>query len=209
VAVFDASQGVEPQSETVWRQADKYNVPRLCFINKMDKTGADFFMSLESIKKRLNPKAVAYQLPIGTEDTFSGVIDLLTKKAYKFEGNFGEQIIEIQIPQDMVEKVEKYRSVLVEKIVEFDDSLTEKYLNGEEIDIADLKKALRKGVIANGIYPVLCGTALQNTGIQLVLDAVCDYLPSPLDVPELDGTEVKDESVKVVIKADEKEPFVG
>jgi len=209
IAVFDASQGVEPQSETVWRQADKYNVPRLCFVNKMDKTGADFYMSLESIKKRLNSKAVAYQLPIGTEDTFSGLIDLLTQKAYKFEGNFGEQIVEIPIPQDMTEKVEKYRSVLVEKIAEFEDVLTEKYLNGEEIDVADLKKALRKGVIINGIYPVLCGTALQNTGIQPVLDAVCDYLPSPLDVPELDGTEVKDESVKVVIKADEKEPFVG
>ncbi|HPT08503.1 MAG TPA: elongation factor G [bacterium] len=209
IAVFDASQGVEPQSETVWRQADKYNVPRLCFVNKMDKTGADFYMSLESIKKRLNSKAVAYQLPIGTEDTFSGIIDLLTRKAYKFEGNFGEQITEIPIPQDMTEKVEKYRSVLVEKTVEFDDVLTEKYLNGEEINVDDLKKALRKGVIVNGIYPVLCGTALQNTGIQPVLDAVCDYLPSPLDVPELEGTEVKDESVKVIIKADEKEPFVG
>ncbi len=209
IAVFDASQGVEPQSETVWRQADKYNVPRLCFVNKMDKTGADFYMSLESIKKRLNSKAVAYQLPIGTEDTFSGIIDLLTRKAYKFEGSFGEQITEIAISQDMTEKVETYRSVLVEKIAEFEDVLTEKYLNGEEIDVDDLKKALRKGVIVNGIYPVLCGTALQNTGIQPVLDAVCDYLPSPLDVPELEGTEVKDESVKVIIKADEKEPFVG
>lgn len=209
VAVFDASQGVEPQSETVWRQADKYQVPRLCFINKMDKTGADFFMSLASIQKRLNSKAVAYQLPIGTEDNFIGMIDLLTRKAYKFEGNFGEKLIEIDIPADLSEAVEKYRNELVEKVVEFDDSLTEKYLNGEEIEVDSLKKALRVGVISNGIYPVMCGTALKNIGIQLVLDAVSDYLPSPLDIGEIEASEVKDESRKVIIRSDEKEPFVG
>jgi len=209
IAVFDASQGVEPQSETVWRQADKYHVPRICFINKMDKTGADFYMSLESIKKRLNPKAVAYQLPLGAEDTFSGVIDILTKKAYKFEGSFGEQINEIPVPEDMKEKVEKYYGELVEKIAEFDDSLTEKYLNGEEISLVELKKALRTGVIGNGIYPVMCGTALQNIGVQLALDAVCEYLPSPLDVPQIEATDIDDETKKTVIKADEKEPFMG
>lgn len=209
IAVFDGSQGVEPQSETVWRQADKYKVPRLCFINKMDKTGADFYMSLESIKKRLNSRAVAYQLPIGSENTFSGVINLLEKKAYKFEGNFGEKIVEIEIPADMKDKVEKYYNELVEKIAEFDDSLTEKYLGGEQLTIEELKPALRKGVISNGIYPVLCGTALQNIGVQMALDAVCDYLPSPLDVPEIEATEVKDETKKMIIKPDEKESFTG
>ncbi len=209
IAVFDASQGVEPQSETVWRQADKYNVPRICFINKMDKTGADFYMSLESIKKRLNPKAVAYQLPLGAEDTFSGVVDILTKKAYKFEGSFGEKITEVEIPADLKEKLDKYYGELVERIAEFDDSLTEKYLNGEEISLAELKSAMRKGVIANGIYPVMCGTALQNIGVQLALDAVCEYLPSPLDVPQIEATDVDDETKKIVIKADEKEPFTG
>jgi len=209
IAVFDGSQGVEPQSETVWRQADKYKVPRLCFINKMDKTGADFYMSLESIKKRLNSRAVAYQLPIGSENTFSGVINLLEKKAYKFEGNFGEKIVEIEIPADMKDKVEKYYNELVEKIAEFDDSLTEKYLGGEQLTIEELKPALRKGVISNGIYPVLCGTALQNIGVQMALDAMCDYLPSPLDVPEIEATEVKDETKKMIVKPDEKEPFTG
>ena len=209
VAVFDGSQGVEPQSETVWRQADKYNVPRLCFINKMDKTGADFYMSLESIRKRLNPKAVAYKLPIGAEDKFLGIIDILSKKAYKFEGNFGEQVNEMPVPEDMKDKLDQYYNELVEKIVEFDDALTEKYLGGEEISLEELKKTLRKGVIANGIYPVLCGTALQNVGVQLALDAVCDYLPSPLDVPQIEGSDVKDETKKIIIKADEKEPFAG
>ncbi|MCK9438829.1 MAG: elongation factor G [Patescibacteria group bacterium] len=209
IAVFDGSQGVEPQSETVWRQADKYNVPRLCFVNKMDKTGADFYMSLDSIKKRLNPKAVAYQLPIGSESTFSGVVDVLEKKAYKFEGNFGMNITEIEIPADIQDKVEKYHSELVERIAEFDDNLTEKYLSGEQISVEELKPALRKGVISNGIYPVFCGTALQNIGVQKALDAVCDYLPSPLDVPEIEATDVDDETKKVVVKPDEKEPFMG
>ncbi len=209
VAVFDGSQGVEPQSETVWRQADKYHVPRLCFINKMDKTGADFYMSLDSIKKRLNTKAVAYQLPIGAENTFSGVVDILTKKAYKFEGSFGEQISEIPVPEDMKAKVDEYYNELVEKIVEFDDALTEKYLGGEEISLDDLKKALRIGVISNGVYPVMCGTALQNIGIQLALDAVCEFLPSPLDVPQIEGTDINDETKKTIIKADDKEPFTG
>ena len=209
VAIFDASQGVEPQSETVWRQADKYNVPRLCFVNKMDKTGADFYMSLDSIKKRLNPKACAYQLPIGAEDSFVGIIDILTKKAYKFEGKFGEQVVEIPVPEDMKEKLEQYYSELVERIAEFDDAVTEKYLNGEEISLEEFKKALRKGVISNGIYPVMCGTVLQNTGVQPALDAVCDYLPSPLDILEIEASDVKDESQKIIIKADEKEPFSG
>jgi elongation factor G len=209
IAVFDGQAGVEPQSETVWRQADKYNVPRLCFINKMDKMGADFYMSLESIQTRLNSKAFAIQLPIGADSSFSGLIDLLEQKAYKFEGNFGEKIVEIPIPEDMKADVEKYRSLAVERIAEFNDALTEKYLNGEEITLEELRVALRKGVIANGAYPVLCGTALQNIGVQMALNSVCDYLPSPLDVPELEGTDVRDETKKVTIKPDDSAPFVG
>lgn len=209
IAVFDGSAGVEPQSETVWRQADKYKVPRICFINKMDKMGADFYMSLNSIKDRLNPRAVPIQLAIGADSTFSGVVDLILEKAFKFEGGFGEQIVEIDIPEDMKDKVKEFRGLLIEKIVECDESLMEKYLNGDEISIEELKIALRKGVIANEIYPVMCGTALQNIGVQLVLDAVKDYLPAPTDVPELVATDAKDEEKKVVVKASDDEPFAG
>jgi len=209
IAVFDGSQGVEPQSETVWRQADKYEVPRLCFINKMDKIGADFFMSLNSIQTRLNPKAAAIQLPIGAEDKFLGVIDLIAEKAYEFKGVHGEQVNEIPIPEDMKEKVKKYRSEMVEKIAECDDKTTEKYLSGEEISIEELKGALRKGVIINAIYPVLCGSALKNIGVQLALDAVNDYLPSPLDMPEIEGMDVRDETKKILVKANDNEPFAG
>lgn len=209
VAVFDGAAGVEPQSETVWRQADKYNVPRLCFINKMDKMGADFFMSLDSIRQRLNPKAVAIQLPIGAESTMRGTIDLIEQKAYEFEGNFGEKLKEIEIPVDMKEDVEKYRSEMIEKIVECDEAIMEKYLNGDEISVDELKKALRKGVIANEIYPVLAGTALQNIGVQLALDAVVDYLPSPIDIPDLIGHDPKDEEKEIIIKTDDNEKFAG
>ena len=209
VAVFDGSQGVEPQSETVWRQADKYNVPRLCFVNKMDKLGADFYMSLDSILKRLNPKAVAIQLPIGADSTFTGLIDLLEKKAYHFEGANGEKIVEIPIPADMTEQVEKYRAEMVEKVVECDEASMEKYLNGEEVSIEELKAAIRKGVIANAIYPVLCGSALQNVGVQLVLDAVVAYLPSPLDVAALEGTDPEDDEKKIKVNPVDDEPFSG
>jgi len=209
VAVFDGQAGVEPQSETVWRQADKYKVPRLCFVNKMDKMGADFYMSLDSIKNRLNNNAVAIQLPIGAESDLKGVVDLLTKKAYQFSGNFGEKIEEIVIPEDLKAKVEEYYNIMVEKVVECDEVLMEKYLNGEEISEAEYRAAIRKGVIANQIYPVLCGTALQNIGVQLVLDAVCEYLPSPLDVPEIEATDVRDETKKYPIKADDNSSFAG
>ena len=209
IAVFDGQAGVEPQSETVWRQADKYNVPRLCFVNKMDKMGADFYMSLDSIKTRLNAKAVAIQLPIGAENDLSGVIDLLTKKAYKFSGNFGVNIEEIAIPEDMKEKVEKFHAELVEKAVECDEAVMEKYLAGQEVTETELKIAISKGVIANDIYPVLCGTALQNIGVQLALDAVNDYLPSPLDVPQVDATDVSDLEKKIPVTADDSKPFIG
>jgi len=209
IAVFDGQAGVEPQSETVWRQADKYQVPRLCFINKMDKMGADFCMSLNSIRTRLNSRAVAIQLPIGAESNLSGVIDLLTKKAYIFSGHFGVNVEEIPIPEDMKEKVEQYYNELVEKVVECDEVTIEKYLAGQEISVEELKRAIRKGVISNSLYPVLCGTALQNIGVQLVLDAVNEYLPSPLDVPEVEASDVRDLEKKYQISADDSKPFVG
>lgn len=209
IAVFDGQAGVEPQSETVWRQADKYNVPRLCFVNKMDKMGADFYMSLNSIKTRLNQKAVAIQLPIGAESNLSGVIDLLSQKAYQFSGMNGVNIEEIPVPEDMKEKVSKFHNELIEKAVECDEGTMEKYLSGAEISSEELKAAIRKGVIANAIYPVLCGTALQNIGVQLALDAVNDYLPSPLDVPKLEVTDMNDAENKITIYAEDGKPFVG
>lgn len=208
VAVFDGQAGVEPQSETVWRQADKYKVPRLCFVNKMDKTGADFYMSLKSIRDRLNQKAVAIQLPIGAESNLSGVIDILTKKAYVFNGNFGVNIEEIPVPEDMKELVDKHYAELVERAVECDESVMEKYLAGEEISLEDLKRTIRKGVINNELYPVLCGTALQNIGVQFVLDAVSDYLPSPVDIPPIEASKLDSED-KVEIIADDGRVFVG
>ncbi len=207
IAIFDGAAGVEPQSETVWRQADKYNVPRLCFINKMDKMGADFYMSLDSIRKRLNPKAVAVQIPIGAEESMRGVIDLLTRQAYEFQGNFGEKRVEVDIPEEMKEKTEEFRKELVEHAAECDDALTDKYLNGEELDIEELKAAIRKGVIANKFFPVLAGSAKRNMGVQLALDAVVDYLPSPLDLPPKDGIDTDNEEKKIEVRADDNEPF--
>ena len=209
IALFDGQAGVEPQSETVWRQADKYHVPRLCFVNKMDKTGADFYASLQSIRDRLNSKAVAIQLPIGAESSLEGVIDLLEKKAYKFEGQNGEILTEIEIPADMSDKVEKYYNELIEKAVECDEVAMEKYLAGEEISLPEIKAAIRKGVINNEIYPVFCGTALQNIGVQLALDAVNDYLPSPLEVPEIVGTDIDNPEKTYKVKADDGDPFTA
>ncbi len=209
VAVFDGAAGVEPQSETVWRQADKYEVPRLCFVNKMDKLGADFIMSLNSIKERLSNKAVAFQLGIGAENDFSGVIDLFAKKAFKFTGEFGETIETIDIPDNLKDDVEKYRSEMIEKVVECDEDVMEKYLGGEEPNEEEFKRATRKGVLANAIYPVFCGTALQNIGVQLVLNAVVDYLPSPLDVKQIVAHDLKDEEKEIMINANDEEPFAA
>jgi elongation factor G len=209
IAVFDGAAGVEPQSETVWRQADKYEVPRLCFVNKMDKLGADFYMSLDSIRERLNPNAVAFQLPIGAEDNFSGVIDLMSRKAMKFSGNFGENIEEIEIPEDLKETVEKYRAEMVEKIVENDEAIMEKYLNGEEISIDELNKAAHAGVVNNNLYPVICGTALQNIGIQPALNSVIEYLPDPVEAVDIVGHDPKDEEKEVVVKSNDDEPFAA
>ncbi|KKP37710.1 MAG: Elongation factor G [Candidatus Peregrinibacteria bacterium GW2011_GWA2_33_10] len=206
VVVFDGSQGVEPQSETVWRQADKYTVPRMAFVNKMDKTGADFYMTVNSIHKRLNSKAIPIQLPIGAESTYAGHIDLLERKAYKNEGGDGTTIVEIPVPEDMKEDVEKYRNALVEKIAETDEILTEKFLEGQEISVPELKKALRKACIAIEIIPVLCGSALKNSGVQKLLDAVCDYLPSPLDLPAIKGKNPKNDQ-EIERHPDDSEPF--
>jgi len=206
VVVFDGKEGVEPQSETVWRQADKYHVPRICFINKIDKEGANFEVALASIWNRLTPNALALQLPIGERGEFSGVIDLMKMKAYSFEGDMGEKVIESEIPQELLENAKKWREKMVEKISETDDALTEKYLNGAEISIDELKAALRRGVIAAKLVPVLTGTALRNKGVQLVLDAVVDYLPSPIDIPPVKGINPKN-GEEVERKADDNEPF--
>ncbi len=206
VAVFDGSQGVEPQSETVWRQADKYEVPRIAFVNKMDKTGADFYMSLDSIHERLSTKAVAVQLPIGAESDFTGVIDLVEQKAFTFEGKMGETQKEIEIPADMQDKVAEYREKVIEAAAEQNEELMNAYLEAGELTIEQIKQGLRLGTINNEIYPVYCGTALQNVGVQLVLDGVSDYLPSPLDVDAIKGTN-PDTEEEVVRKPDSTEPF--
>jgi elongation factor G len=207
VAVFDGAMGVEPQSETVWRQADKYKVPRMCFINKIDKMGGDYDMSLQSIKTRLNKDAVPYTMSIGAEDNLSGVIHLLEMKAYKFEGQHGENITEIEIPADLKEQAEKYRAELIEKAAEQDDALLQKYLDGQELPIEDIKKALRKGTLENKLFLVLAGSALKNIGVQFVLDAVNDFLPSPLEVPAIQGHDIKDEEKIIERHADDSEPF--
>jgi elongation factor G len=206
VVVFDGKEGVEPQSETVWRQADKYNVPRLCFINKIDKEGADFFFSLSSIWNRLNPNAVAVQIPIGMRGDFKGVVDLMKMKALYFEGDMGEIVREDEIPADLADQAREYREKMVERISETDDALTEKFLGGEEISTEELKKALRNAVINVKLFPVYCGTALRNKGVQPVLDGVVDYLPSPIDIPPAKGTDGKT-GEDIEIKADDNESF--
>ena len=197
VVVFDGKEGVEPQSETVWRQAEKYDVPRMCFINKIDKEGAVFEDALSSIWNRLTPKAVAIQYPLGLRGDFFGLINLMNMKAYTFDGTMGEKVIEGEIPVEYLEKAKEWREKMIEKISETDDALTEKYLGGEEISEAELKAALRQAVIGTKLYPVMTGTALRNKGIQLVLDAVVDYLPSPLDIPPLFGTNPKTDAEEV------------
>jgi len=191
VVVFDGVAGVEPQSETVWRQADKFKVPRICFINKLDRMGANFEKSIESIWKKLSPNAVALQLPIGLEDKLEGVVDLLEMKALKFEGDFGQILKFEDMPQELKEKAKEWREKLVEKIVAEDEVLMEKYLAREEISVEDLKKVLRTATINYRLIPVLCGSALKNKGVQPMLDAVVDYLPSPVELPAVKGTDPK------------------
>ena len=207
VVVFDGVAGVEPQSETVWRQADKFSVPRICFINKLDRTGATFTGSFKSITDKLTNDAIALQIPIGLETEHKGVIDLLEMKAIFFDGDFGQIIREEDIPENMKEEANKWRDKMLEKIVSEDDEAMEKYLAGEEVSIDKLKEILRKAVIDYKIIPVFCGSALKNKGVQLMLDAVCDYLPSPVDIPPIKGLNPKTEEETEERKPDDKESF--
>jgi len=206
-AVFDAVHGVEPQSETVWRQADKYEVPRICFINKMDKMGADFEHAIDTIRKRLNARPVAIQLPIGQEDKFKGVIDLFNMKAVIWKDEtLGAEYVTEEIPNELKKKASAFHNQMVETIVENDDELLHKYMEGETITPEELKKSLRKSVIALKLFPVICGTAFKNKGVQPLLDAVVDFLPSPSDIPPVQGTN-PDTNEMVTRKADDNEPF--
>jgi len=206
VVVFDGVAGVEPQSETNWRYADEAGVPRICYINKMDRTGASFERSFESILKRLSPKAVRYQLPWGSEDNLQGVIDLLEMKAYTFTGEMGMTVTPVEIPAEYVEDAKKYHDELVERIVSTDDALMERFFGGEEIAFDELKAAMRRAVINNLIFPVMTGSSLKNIGVQRVLDAVVDYLPSPVDLPPVKGTNPKTDAEEFR-NADDAEPF--
>lgn len=205
VGVFSAKEGVEPQSETVWRQADKYGVPRIAYVNKMDIIGADYLNVVKDMRERLQANAVAIQLPIGAENDFLGIIDIVEQKAFMYKDDLGQNIEETEIPADFVAQVEELRTELVEKVAELDEDLTMKYLEGEEITVAEIKAALRKGVVEVKIFPVICGSSYRNKGVQLMLDAVIDYLPAPTDVPSIqghleDGTEVERHS-------SDEEPF--
>jgi len=208
VVIFDGVAGVEPQSETVWRQADKYKVPRICFVNKLDRTGASFEKSLKSILDKLTPNAIPLTLPIGEEDKLEGVIDLLEMKAVKFKGDFG-QIVELEeIPVNLLENAKEWRSKIIEKIVSEDHEALDKYLKGEEVPVETLRKVLRKAVIDYKLVPVFCGSALKNKGVQLMLDAVCYYLPSPIDLPPVKGIDPRT-NTEVEKKADDKESFAA
>ena len=206
VAVFCAKGGVEPQSETVWRQADKYGVPRMAFVNKMDITGADFYNAVEMMKDRLKANAVPIQLPIGAENDFAGIVDLVDMKARIYKDDLGQEIEVTDIPAELADKAEEYRLALVETIAENDEELMMKYLEGEELTEEELKDGIRKGTIGNAFVPVLCGSAYKNKGVQLLLDAVIAYMPSPLDIPPITGTLVDTEE-ETVRHADDSEPF--
>jgi elongation factor G len=209
VAVFDGKEGVEPQSETVWRQADKYDVPRICFVNKMDKLGADFYFTVKTIIERLGATPLVIQLPIGAENDFVGVVDLVQMRALTWRGETGKgEAYEIEeIPADLADKAAEYRHALIETVAESDDKLLEKYLGGEELTVQEIKGAIRKLTVNSTLYPVLCGSAFKNKGVQPMLDAVVDYLPSPLDVPPMSGHKVGDESVEILREPSSSAPF--
>ena len=209
VAVFDGKEGVEPQSETVWRQADKYEVPRICFVNKMDKLGADFYFTVDTIVNRLKAKPLVIQLPIGAENDFIGVVDLVEMRALVWRGEteMGAKYEVEEIPADLQDRVEQFRAELLEAVAETDDELLEKFLGGEELTVAEIKAGIRKLTIAGDAFPVLCGSAFKNKGVQPMLDAVVDFLPSPLDVPAIQGHDVKDEEVVIERHPDATEPF--
>jgi elongation factor G len=208
VAVFDAVAGVQPQSETVWRQADKYSVPRICFINKMDRLGADFFHSVETIVSRLKCKPVPIQLPVGAEDQFKGIIDLVEMRAVLWrDETLGAQFDVVDIPAELAEQAKEYHDKMVEAIAEHDDHLFEKYIEGQTISKEEIRAGIRKATIALKIFPVICGTAFKNKGVQTMLDAVVDYLPSPLDIPAVQGTDIDDPAKELTREASDKEPF--
>jgi elongation factor G len=207
VTVFCAKGGVEPQSETVWRQADKYNVPRLAYINKMDIMGADFYNCIQMMKDRLKANAVPIQLPIGKEDNFKGIIDLVTMKASYYEDNLGKVIDEEPIPEDMADVVEKYRNLLIEAVAEQDENLMNKYLEGEELTVEEIRAGIRKATIAGEMVPVTCGSSYRNKGVQMLLDAIVYYMPSPLDIPPIKGVAMDDDEVELERKASDDEPF--
>ncbi|ACV08248.1 elongation factor G [Jonesia denitrificans] len=208
VAVFDGKEGVEPQSETVWRQADKYNVPRICFVNKMDKLGADFYFTVRTIVERLKAKPLVIQLPIGSENDFIGMVDVIEQKAYVWHGEtkLGESYDIEDVPADLQDKLEEYRNQLIEDVAESDEELMEKYLGGEELTVAELKAGIRKLTVSGEAFPVLCGSAFKNKGVQPMLDAVIDYLPTPLDVASVTGTTLNEEE-ELVRHPDANEPF--
>jgi elongation factor G len=210
VAVFDAVAGVQPQSETVWRQADKYNVPRICFINKMDRVGADFFHSIETIVSRLKCKPVAIQLPVGAEDQFKGIIDLVEMKARIWrDETLGAEYDEVEIPAELLEQARDYREKMIEAVAEHDDALFEKFVEGQPLTEAEIQRGIRKATIALKIFPVICGSAFKNKGVQTMLDAVVDYLPSPLEVPPVEGTAVGDSTQVLTRQASDSEPFAA
>ncbi|MGK8504518.1 elongation factor G [Nocardia asiatica] len=211
VAVFDGKEGVEPQSEQVWRQADKYDVPRICFVNKMDKLGADFYFTVQTIKDRLGAKPLVIQLPIGAEDTFEGIVDLVENnaKVWRGETKLGEQYEVVEIPDDLKEKAEQYRQELLETVAESDEALLEKFFGGEELTIDEIKGAIRKLTVTSELYPVLCGSAFKNKGVQPMLDAVIDYLPSPLDVEATTGHVPGKEEELLTRKPSAEEPFAA
>jgi len=207
-AVFDAVAGVQPQSETVWRQADKYGVPRICFINKMDRVGADFYYSVNTIVDRLSARPVPIQLPVGAEDQFKGIIDLVTMKARLWrDETLGAKYDDVEIPTELLERAKEYREKLIEAASETDDVLMEKFIEGKSITEAELKAGIRKATIAQKIFPVICGSSFKNKGVQNLLDAVCDYLPSPLDIPPVKGHSIDNPEEVIMRKPDDKEPF--
>jgi len=208
VVIFDGVAGVESQSETVWHQADKYNIPRMCFINKMDRIGADFYKGLESIYERLTPSAQPINIPIGAEDKFEGIIDLITMKAVYFEGERGEEIVTKEIPSDLLDKAKEYRKLLIEKVVEQDEKLLDEYLEGKEPTEEKIREILRKATIKGDIVPVLCGASFKNKGVQPLIDAIIEYLPSPKDVPALEGIHPKT-GEKIICPPDDKKPFAA
>src|SRR5689334_12242273 len=208
VAVFDAVAGVQPQSETVWRQADKYHVPRICFINKMDRVGADFYRAVDTIVDRLKARPVPIQIPVGAEDQFKGVIDLVQMRGVIWrDETLGAEFDVVDIPEDLLEKAKVYREQMIETVSEFDDHLMEKYIHGEALTNDEIVAGIRKATIAMKIFPVICGSAFKNKGVQTMLDAVVDYLPSPLDVPPVTGSDIDDAEKLIERKADDNEPF--